>query len=120
MQGVNFMTAFAPTQLIRGADQFATEWLSPSEVHITIRGDIDAYNAPDLAEYVFQRAANSRRMILDMSGVEFFSTAGFARLRTIEVRCERAGVDWTLIPSKAVLRVLTICDPRHSLPIQGV
>jgi anti-anti-sigma factor len=109
------MTAVAPPQSI-----FATEWLSPSEVRVTVHGDIDACNAQDLAEYVFQRAANCQRLILDMSGVEFFSTAGFARLRTIEVRCARANVEWTLISSKAVLRVLDICDPRSSLPVESV
>jgi anti-anti-sigma factor len=92
--------------------------LDPTTVRIAVDGDIDACNAPHLADYVFQRAANCRRMILDMVGVEFFSTAGFARLRHIEIRCARAGVEWALVPSRAVLRVLTICDPRHSLPLQ--
>jgi anti-anti-sigma factor len=115
------MTAFAPSLSTTRADllTLATEWLDPSTVHITVHGDIDACNASRLAEYVFQRAANCRRMILDMAGVEFFSTAGFARLRTIEIRCARAGVHWTLIPSRAVTRVLTICDSSGSLPVEA-
>jgi anti-anti-sigma factor len=109
------MTAFALPQRT-DVLTFAAEWLEPSRVRITVHGDIDAYNAPQLAEYVFQRAANCKEMVLDMSGVEFFSTAGFARLRTIEIRCARAGVHWTLIPSRAVTRVLAICDPRDTFP----
>jgi anti-anti-sigma factor len=97
---------------------FAAEWLQPSQVRITVHGDIDASNAAQLAEYVFHRAANCKEMILDMSGVEFFSTAGFARLRTIEIRSARAGVRWTLIPSRAVTRVLAICDPRDTFPTE--
>jgi anti-anti-sigma factor len=98
---------------------FAAEWLDPSLVRITVNGDIDACNAAQLGEYVFHRAANCKELILDMTGVEFFSTAGFARLRTIEIRCSRAGVRWTLIPSRAVTRVLAICDPRGTFPVEA-
>jgi anti-anti-sigma factor len=115
------MTTVAPPQSARRADHMtlSTEWLNPSVVRISASGDIDACNSAEFAEYVFTRAANCQRLILDMAGVEFFSTAGFARLRTIEIRCTRAKVEWTLVASRAVTRVLTICDPRCSLPVEA-
>jgi anti-anti-sigma factor len=115
------MTAIAVFPAAARVDQlrFATEWPNPSQVRIAVQGEIDACNAQELVDYVFRRAANCRHLVLDMEGVEFFSTAGFARLRTIEVRCLRAQVEWTLIPSRAVSRVLDICDPRRSLPVEA-
>lgn len=96
---------------------FATEWLSPSVVRIVVTGEIDASNASQLSDYVFRRAGNCRRLILDLEGVAFFGTAGFSTLRTIDVRCEHARVSWTVMPSHAVSRVLGICDPRRTLPV---
>jgi anti-anti-sigma factor len=80
-------------------------------------GEVDAANAGQLAEYVFHRAANCLRLILDLAEVRFFGTAGFTTLRTIDVRCAHAHVTWSLVPSRAVSRVLDICDPRHTLPV---
>jgi anti-anti-sigma factor len=97
----------------------STEWLSPSVVRISVVGDVDASNAADLAHYVFRRGANSQRLIIDLSAVTFFATAGFSTLRTIDSRCTQASVSWTILTSRAVRRVLRICDPRNSLPVTG-
>jgi anti-anti-sigma factor len=95
----------------------STNWLSAAVVRITAAGAIDASNAAELADYVFRHAANSRRLILDLKGVDFFGTAGFSTLMNIQARCAYAAVKWTLVPSTAVSRVLEICDPRGTLPI---
>jgi anti-anti-sigma factor len=118
------MTAFAPNTALSPAPTtnrlaFATEWLSPTDVRIAVTGDIDASNADEVATYVFRRGANSRRMILDLDGVGFLSTAGFSVLCTIHQRCTHAGVDWTLLGNAMVLRVLNICDPHQTLPVNA-
>jgi anti-anti-sigma factor len=86
-------------------------------VRITVTGETDASNATELADYVFRRAANARRLILDLTDVEFFGTAGFSALMHIRERCAHAAVNWMLISSRAVSRVLDICDPHHRLPV---
>lgn len=96
---------------------FTTEWDNATDVRITVTGDIDASNADDLAEYVFRRGANSRRLTLDLNGVGFLSTAGFSTLCTIHQRCLNAGVDWTLLGNAMTRRVLDICDPHRTLPV---
>ena len=113
------MTAFAIPQATKTTGHLAltTEWLSPSEVHIRVAGEVDASNAGQLADYVFHRAANCLRLTLDLQKVEFFGTAGFTTLRTIDIRCAHAQVMWELRPSRAVARTLDICDPRRSLPV---
>lgn len=113
------MTAVAPTTMPTTRLSFTTEWLSPTDVRIAVTGDIDASNADELATYVFRRGANSRRLILDLNGVDFLSTAGFSVLCTIHQRCTHANVEWTLLGNAMVLRVIAICDPHQTLPVNA-
>lgn len=95
----------------------STTWVNPDVVRITAAGDIDASNADEFARYVFRRGANAQRLILDLQDVEFFSTAGFSVLYTVNERCAQATVNWMVIGSRAVGRVLEICDPHGALPV---
>jgi anti-anti-sigma factor len=105
------LTAMRPDGL-----RLSTEWLNASVVRISVHGEIDASNSEDVLEYVFRRGANCRTLILNLKDISFFATAGFSALQTLDTRCERAGVSWMLLPSRAVLRVLSVCDPQRSLP----
>jgi anti-anti-sigma factor len=96
--------------------RFAAEWGS-SLVVITAHGELDASNANQLADYVQRCAAHCNSVIVNLSGLEFFGTAGFSALHTINVRCASAEVRWALVPSKAVSRLLRICDPDNALPL---
>jgi anti-anti-sigma factor len=96
--------------------RFTAEW-GPSFVVVTAYGELDASNANQLADYVQCCAAHSQSVILNLSGLEFFGTAGFSALHTINVRCAGAGVRWAVVPSKAVFRLLRICDPDNALPV---
>jgi|ERR1700761_4443305 anti-anti-sigma factor len=96
--------------------RFTAEWGSSSVV-ITAHGELDASNAVQLADYVQRCAAHSESVIVNLSGLEFFGTAGFSALHTINVRCAAADVRWTVVPSRAVSRLLRICDPDKTLPL---
>jgi anti-anti-sigma factor len=96
---------------------FATRWLRPSVAVVTVHGDLDASNTQEFADYALRHAENSDRLVLDLSGVDFFGTAGFSALHTVNVRCAGADVDWALVPSSGVSRLLRICDPDSALPI---
>jgi len=80
----------------------------------------DTNDAPTLAlhalAWTLADPARARRL-LDLTGLEFFGTAGFSALHTLNVRCASAGVEWVLVPSNAVSRVMTICDPDSTLPV---
>lgn len=99
-----------------GKLKFSTEWLNAAVVRINVRGEIDAVNEGELRDYVFSRAANCKTLILNLHEVSFFSTAGFSALLTIDAHCTRAGVNWMVIPSAAVSRVLDICDRQFTIP----
>jgi anti-anti-sigma factor len=100
----------------RAGLQLSADWLNSTVVRIRASGDIDASNTAELLDFVLHRAANCRSLILDLSGVTFFATAGFSALRAIELRSSRASVSWTLVDGPAVSRVLSICDPERALP----
>ena len=100
----------------RAGLQLSADWLNATVVRISASGEIDASNTAELLDFVLRRGANCRSMILDLSGITFFATAGFSALRTIELRSTRASVSWTLVAGPAVSRVLSVCDPERTLP----
>lgn len=97
--------------------QFATRWLQPSTAVVTARGDIDAANAQELVDYALQHGDRINRLVLDLSGVDFFGTSGFSALHTLNVRCAGESITWASVPSPAVTRLLRICDPDSTLPM---
>jgi anti-anti-sigma factor len=101
------------------AATFTTRLLSPSVAVVTARGELDASNAQELADYALRHTERTERLVLDLSEVEFFGTAGFSALHTLNVRCAGAGVEWVLVPSHAVSRLLKICDPDSTLPMES-
>lgn len=105
-----------PTVLNRGKLAFSTEWLNAAVVRINVQGEIDALTESELRDYVFNRAANCKTLILNLHEVSFFATAGFSALLTIHDRCTHAGVHWMVIPSATVSRVLDICDRQFTIP----
>lgn len=96
---------------------FTTRTLHPSIVGISALGELDAANAQDFIAYALEHATGAQRLVLDLSGVEFFGTAAFSALHTFNVRCARDGIDWALVPSAPVRRLLQICDPDATLPV---
>jgi anti-anti-sigma factor len=84
---------------------------------ITAHGEVDAANAQAFVDYALRHAAHTDRLVLDLTGVDFFGTAGFSALHTLNVRCAAEKIEWALAPSAAVTRLLRICDPDSALPI---
>jgi anti-anti-sigma factor len=96
---------------------FGTQWLNPSAIAVSAQGELDAANAQDFVAYALRHVDTVKRLVLDLAGVEFFGTAGFSALHTLNVRSAAEGVDWAMVPSKAVSRLLQICDPDATLPV---
>lgn len=96
---------------------FATRWLQPDTSVVTAHGDIDAANAQEFVNYALRHAALIKNLVLDLSGVDFFGTAGFSALHTLNVRAAGDDIEWALVPSDSVTRLLRLCDPDSALPI---
>ncbi|WP_161976444.1 STAS domain-containing protein [Mycolicibacterium sp. CH28] len=97
--------------------QLFTEWLNPTDVRISAVGHIDMSTADQFTEYVFRRAGNCQRLMLDLCEVTFFDCAGFSALCYIDDRCHMANVTWTIESTHCVSRVVGFCDPLQRLPL---
>jgi anti-anti-sigma factor len=97
--------------------RFAARRLSSSRVLVTVEGDIDATNGRSLGRYVERNTGASMQLVLDLSGVNFFGTEGFAALHCISVSCARNDMDWMIVGGRDVRRLVRICDPEEILPL---
>ena len=95
---------------------FSACHLSDTAVLVTVRGEVDATNGRALACYVERQIAGSSRLVLDLTVIDFFGTAGFAALHNVNVICARYGVSWELVVGPQSRRFLKICDPENLLP----
>ena len=91
--------------------------LSDTTVLVTVRGEVDATNSRALAGYVERQIAGSTRLVLDLTVIDFFGTAGFAGLHNVNVICARYGVSWELVVGPQLRRFRRICDPENLLPL---
>src|SRR6202161_3999906 len=96
--------------------RFTAEWDS-CRVVITVHGELDASNASQLADYFDLPIFHCTPLMLDLSRLEFFGTAGFSALHLINVKCAGANLRWAAVPNKAVSRLLRICDADSTLPL---
>lgn len=97
---------------------YCTKWLAPSSAVLSVFGEIDAANVSEFAEYVELHLPHLTELVLDLTGVEFFGTSAFSAMHSLSVHAAGTGIDWKLVPSPAVTRLLRICDPDAALPIE--
>jgi anti-anti-sigma factor len=82
-----------------------------------VSGQIDACNADWLREMLRRCAVVSTALVLDMSGVDFLAVQGLNALLALDDECREAGVEWALIASPAVYRVVGVGGREDSLPV---
>ncbi|SHK52121.1 anti-anti-sigma factor [Nocardiopsis flavescens] len=90
---------------------------------VRVVGDIDLVTFSEyrtrLFEVVRDRGERGRRgekVVIDLSGVVFFSAAGLSLLAEVRDRAERAGVDLRLAAPSARVAALLELTGRHGLP----
>ncbi|ULE33649.1 STAS domain-containing protein [Mycobacterium sp. IDR2000157661] len=98
---------------------FATRWVHPDTSVVTAHGEIDTANAQEFVNYALRHADLVEHLVVDLSGVDFFGTAGFSALHTLNTRAVAEGIEWTLVPSASVSRLLRLCDPDSILPVSA-
>jgi anti-anti-sigma factor len=100
-----------------GRATFAVRHPSPTRAAVAVMGDVDAVNARELGRYVERHTRLSKQLVLDLRAVDFFGTQAFTALYYIDVYCARSDVDWIIVGSPPVRRLLSICDPDGELPL---
>lgn len=90
--------------------RFTTEWMAPTHAVMSVLGDIDAANADVFLDGVLMKVLLCHSLELDLSGVEFFSSAGYSALCILTERCAAADVALSVTPSRCVRRVVELCS----------
>ncbi|PRC44840.1 anti-sigma factor antagonist [Mycobacterium sp. ITM-2017-0098] len=109
----------AADSLVCHTAHFDTTWPEPATAVVAADGELDAANGNEFVSYALRNAEQTQWLIVDLSNLTFFSTAGFSALHTLNVQCVGEDIRWVLVPSKAVNRVLRICDPDSALRISA-
>jgi len=97
--------------------QCAISWPQPSTAIVAAHGELDAANGAQFVDFALRNGARTDRLVVDLSGVSFFATAGFTALHMLNVQCAGDEIRWAVVSSPAVDRLLRICDPDSALPI---
>lgn len=77
---------------------------------VTVSGAIDTKNIDRVSEYSKHFVLPDQPVVLDLSAVDWFTTAGISFLDRVDEACRTAGVEWALIVSPAVSGVLRSTD----------
>jgi len=104
------------SQVCRSA-QFHTRWPQPATAVVSAHGELDAANGYQFVQYALREPSKTQWLVIDLTGLTFFATAGFSALHNLNVQCAGENIRWALVPSLAVDRLLRICDPDSTLPI---
>lgn len=107
---------FPPPSLAAHTALFAVHWGRSGAV-VSVAGELDAANAPQLVEYVQRCAANCEWLVLDLTELQFMGTAGFSALHRINSLCGGSQVQWAVVPGAVASRLLQICNPDTVLPV---
>lgn len=98
-----------------GNAEFSASWGLSAGI-VSVCGEIDAANAEQFAAYVQRCLGNCGWRIVDLSGVDYIAVSGFNALQRLDFMSGRRGTSWAMVPSRAVSRLLEICDPDGALP----
>lgn len=101
--------------LTRDRATYTTQALPPSTVVVTVEGELDAANTTQFSDYIQLRLRNAEKLVLDLSGVTFFAAEAFSAVHKVSVQAAEQNVQWNLLTSAPVDRMLQICDPDHAL-----
>ncbi len=86
----------------------------------TVRGEIDIASSDDLGR-MLNRVATAKRLVLDLSGVDFMDSSGLAVLLRQSMRRRDAGGSLHIRhPSQSVRRLLEFCCLEHLLEPEPV
>jgi len=84
---------------------------------VAVRGRIDAANVARVSAYAVRFVAADSRLVLDLSEVSTFTPGGMRAIAAVEERCTAVGVDWALVPGKAVAQRLRARAECAGLPV---
>lgn len=86
---------------------------------VTITGTIDDCNVAGVTEYARHFVLAEKPFVLDLSGVSVFAVQGISLLDSLADDCDAAGVEWRVIASDPVVRILSAYSDTTGIPASG-
>jgi anti-anti-sigma regulatory factor len=74
---------------------------------VSVGGEVDDSNIGPLTQYAARYVLCEKPFVLDLSGVESFADRAMALLYAIDDACYDAGVEWAVVASPAVIRMMS-------------
>jgi anti-anti-sigma factor len=84
---------------------------------VTITGAIDVVNVDPVTERCKRFILPDKALVLDLAGVDSLAAQAIRLLYRIDDDCRAAGLEWALITSPAVTRLLRVADDPARFPI---
>lgn len=85
---------------------------------VTIAGEIDAVNVDQVGEHIRRFVLSDNPVVLDLSAVTHFSSAGMELFCVLDEECRAAGVEWMIVTNPVVGMLLG--DPAEAAyPVTG-
>lgn len=85
-------------------------------VMLRVSGEVDAGNAKEFAVAVCEAAAGHQLVEVDLSALDFAGVDAISALHAINAHMTRHEVAWSVLPGRAVGRLLDLCDPEVLIP----
>jgi anti-anti-sigma factor len=110
MQSSNRLDRFTADGVTLTANQFA------GAIVVAATGEFDAFNLHHLTDYAGSFITRGRRLVLDLSQLDFLAAQGIRILFELDGECVRTGAQWAVLTGRPVSRLLRICDQDARLP----
>ncbi len=85
---------------------------------LRVAGEVDLATVPELRAALDDVARTPGPLRLDLSGVGFMDSTGLQLLLVLHRERQAPGLEWTLVPSDAVLRVCEVSGVAGRLPLE--
>jgi anti-anti-sigma regulatory factor len=83
---------------------------------VTVSGEVNDTNVDCIGDYAKRFVLMEKPFVLDLSGVNSFSTECISLLYRLDEDCLHAGVEWSIIAGPPVLRTLKLFGERETFP----
>ena len=84
---------------------------------VTVSGAIDLKNVDEVSRYSRHFIMQDKPFVLDLRGVDYFASPSVTFLQQIDEDCRMAGLEWALVASPMVSRVLRIVNEENAFPV---
>lgn len=84
---------------------------------VSVHGVIDGANVDALSDYVRRFTAAGEAVVLDLGDVTSFTGNGMWLLCALDGQCRDIGLQWMLVPGRAVRGVLSVFSADTQFPV---